>query len=97
MVLNDLGLKKNTRRVHGREGVAIPDAISEEAFHEVKDVKRLSGTRQIRIMSDAAKHEKKKLKIYTGERTRVAKKLEDKKRENPIRIRRRPDLGPRGD
>ncbi len=95
-VLNDLGLKKNTRRVHGREGVAIPDAISEEAFHEVKDVKRLSGTRQIRIMSDAALDEKKTLKIYTGERTRVAKKLEEEGLENPIRIRRRSDLGPGG-
>ena len=74
-VLKDLGLEKNTRRVHGREGYSIPDALTETELIEIKDVKRVSMTRQLRIQSEWADQNKLKAVLYVGPNTEVSKRV----------------------
>lgn len=63
-VLEDEGLQKNTRKVTSPEGNAIPDAITDSQYVEIKDVKSLSNTKQIRIETQAAHAEGKKVWIF---------------------------------
>jgi len=89
-VLADVGLEKNTKKVTSPEGSAIPDAITDSHYVEIKDVKSLSNTKQIRIETKAAHAEGKKVLIVTGKNTKTSGPLKD----NVDEIVRRDDLGP---
>ena len=94
-VLKSIGEAKNTikkdAKIDGKYIKVIPDAINDTHFIEIKDVKRLSNTRQLRAELQAAKREGKQFKIITGEKTQISNKILDNKK---IEIERRRDLGP---
>ena len=94
-VLKSIGETKNTikkdAKIDDKYIKVIPDAINGTHFIEIKDVKRLSNTRQIRAEQQAAKREGKQLKIITGRKTQISSKILENKR---INIERRKDLGP---
>jgi len=93
-VLKKIGETKNTLKksatIDGKDMNVIPDAINETHFIEIKDVKKLSNTRQIRAEQQSAEREGKRLKIITGEKTHVSSKF----KRTDIEIERRKDLGP---
>ena len=53
-VLSDLGATKNTEAVVGTEGKSIPDFQTSKTVGEIKDVKTVSNTKQLRIQKEAA-------------------------------------------
>ena len=93
-ILNDIGEVKNTVRKttilpETNEFVnTIPDAINDTKIIEVKDVKNLYNTKQIRAERQVAKDEGKVFVIFTGEKTHVSKNIPKEE------IIRRKDLGP---
>ena len=93
-VLQEIGEVKNTLQKKSilpetNEIVTtIPDAINDTKIIEIKDVKRLSNTRQIRAERQVAKDEGKTFEIITGEKTHVSKNIPKEE------IVRRKDLGP---
>ena len=93
-VLNDIGEVKNTVRKttilpETNEFVTtIPDAINDTKIIEVKDVKNLYNTKQIKAERQVAKDEGKTFEIFTGEKTHVSRKIPKEE------IIRRKDLGP---
>lgn len=70
-VLGDLGQVKNTTAVTSAEGKSIPDFINKTTIGEIKDVKNLSNTQQLRIQRDAAVQTGKDLVVVTGTNTNV--------------------------
>ena len=88
-VLKDLGLEKNTKRVHGKEGYSIPDALTETELIEIKDVKSISMTRQLRIQSEWAKKNKLRAVLYVGQNTKHVHRV-----EKYFEVKRLPYLGP---
>jgi len=54
-VLNKMGLDKNNSKVSTSEGNSMPDALTDTMSVEVKDVKNVSLTKQLRIQTQAAK------------------------------------------
>jgi hypothetical protein len=88
-VLADIGEMKNTKKVTSAEGSAIPDFQNKTSVGEIKDTKRVSDTRQVRIQRDAAKASGRQHVIYTGTRTKVSKTVLERSK-----VRRRDDLGP---
>jgi hypothetical protein len=66
----------------------IPDAINDTKIIEVKDVKNLYNTKQIKAERQVAKDEGKTFEIFTGEKTHVSRKIPKEE------IIRRKDLGP---
>jgi uncharacterized protein RhaS with RHS repeats len=58
-VLNKMGLDKNNSKVSTSEGNSVPDALTDSMSVEVKDVKNVSLTKQLRIQTQAAKQEGK--------------------------------------
>jgi hypothetical protein len=90
-VLKERGLRKNTEPVTTEEGTSIPDALTEAASIEIKDTKRVSLTRQLRIQVNAAARVGRAQTVITGAKTKVAKTLE----RGGITIERDPTLGPR--
>jgi hypothetical protein len=90
-VLKDLGLERNSQWVRTAEGRSKPDALTDTTSIEIKDSAYVSGTRQIRIQTEAAELSGRISILITGTKTRIsAKALElfDK-------IIRRSDLGPK--
>jgi hypothetical protein len=71
-VLNDLGLPKNTAPVTSAEGKSIPDFQTRTTVGEIKDVKQLSNTQQIRIQRDAAQQSGREHVVITGTNKNVA-------------------------
>ncbi len=86
-VLTSEGLTKNTK---SKEGNSIPDAQTKNKIVDVKDTKRVSDTRQIRIQRQAAIDSKRKHIIITGAKTKVSKNVE----QPPTKVKRRDDIGP---
>jgi hypothetical protein len=89
-VLKDLGLPKNSRWVSTVEGRSLPDALTDTASIEIKDAAYVSGTRQIRIQTEAAKISGRESILITGTKTRISRNAW--KFFN--RIIQRSDLGP---
>jgi RHS repeat-associated protein len=89
-VLKDMGMKKNKRKVSSSEGNSVPDAITDSHFVDVKDTKKVSDTKQMRIQRDAAKAEGKGHMVLAGEHSKVSKSMARKST-----IVRRSDLGPK--
>jgi hypothetical protein len=90
-VLNDMGLTKNTAPVVSAEGKSIPDFQTSSTVGEIKDVKQLSNTQQIRIQRDAAQQSGREHVVVTGTNTNVAPTVQ----KPPTRVIRRDDLGPK--
>ena len=93
-VLESIGEVKNTAKktvtLPGtREKVTvIPDTITDTKIIEIKDVKSLSNTKQIRGERQVAQGTGKDFTIITGEKTHVSGNIPTKE------IRRRNDIGP---
>ena len=93
-VIEDIGEVKNTVRKttvlpETNEIVTtIPDVISNTKVIEIKDVKKLSNTKQIRAERQVAKDEGKTFEIITGEKTNISKNIPKEE------IIRRKDIGP---
>lgn len=85
-----MGLEKNTEKVSSIEGDSIPDALTEGLSVEVKDTKRVSLTRQLRIQTESAEAAGKKSVLVTGTGTCVSGPCEGAFDT----IIRRDDLGP---
>ena len=90
-VLNDLGLPKNSQWVRTAEGRSLPDALTDIASIEIKDAAYVSGTRQIRIQTEAAEIAGRISILITGTKTRISAKA----MELFDKIIRRSDLGPK--
>jgi hypothetical protein len=90
-VLKDLGLPKNSQWVSTAEGRSMPDALTDTASIEIKDSAYVSGTRQIRIQTEAAKISGRESILITGTKTRISRNVW--KFFN--RIIQRSDLGPK--
>src|SRR5262249_2433796 len=89
-VLADMGLTKNTKKVSSDEGKAIPDALTHDMSVEVKDTKRVSATKQVRVSTDAASEAGQQSVLVTGTNTKVSAEAQ---RRYDVIIRR-DDLGP---
>lgn len=89
-VLKSINVEKNTQKVSGKEGNSIPDGLTKKQSIEIKDSKRVSLTRQLRIQSEAAKAAGRQPILITGQNTCVSGNC-----AAVFRIIRRNDLGPR--
>ncbi|MEW5849142.1 MAG: SpvB/TcaC N-terminal domain-containing protein [Myxococcota bacterium] len=90
-VLADKGMAKNKEKVSTSEGNAVPDGMDSKQIVEVKDTKKVTATKQVRVETQAAKDSGRESVLVTGTNTEVsntAQRLFDK-------IERRDDLGPR--
>lgn len=76
---------------HGVKDV-IPDSVTDNAFFEVKDVKKLNNSPQIEAELDAAINEGKEYYIITGKNTKIAPIIESNKK---IKIIRMEGIGPK--
>ena len=74
-VLKELGLTKNTQRVHGKEGYSIPDALTDTELIEIKDTARVVSSRQARIQSQAARAMGLRSILYVGKNTVVSARV----------------------
>jgi RHS repeat-associated protein len=90
-VLSDLGQVKNTTAVTSTEGKSIPDFINNTTIGEIKDVKNLSNTQQLRIQRDAAVQTGRDHAVFTGTNTNVRQNVTTP----PTKVIRRDDLGPK--
>jgi RHS repeat-associated protein len=95
-VLAEEGLKKNTTPVTvtdpktGKPATTIPDAVkSSGATVEVKDVKKLSDSKQLRAQSEASAQNGQKATVITGTNTKVSPTV-----ENRMKVQRKDNLGP---
>lgn len=96
-VLEAAGLQKNTKKYPGKtkkHGVrdVIPDSVTDNAFFEVKDVKKLNNSPQIEAELDAAIKEGKEYYIITGKNTKIAPNIEF---NSKIKIIRMEGIGPK--
>jgi hypothetical protein len=89
-VLKDLGLAKNSRWVSTAEGRSVPDALTDTTSIEIKDSAYVSGTRQIRIQTEAANSSGRESILITGTKTRISRNVW----KSFNRIIQRSDLGP---
>jgi RHS repeat-associated protein len=89
-VLDALGEAKNTEKVRGCEGCSIPDYQNATTIGEIKDAKRVTDSRQLRIQREAAANSNRAHVVETGTNTQVSKTVEEQSK-----VRRREDLGPR--
>ena len=93
-VLESIGEVKNAKSMittldkTGERITVILDVIPDTKVVEVKDVKNLSNTKQIRGERQIAEKEGKKFEIITGEKTHVSGNIKDSE------IVRRKDIGP---
>ena len=74
--LEKLGREKNTERITSEEGTSIPDYMDDERIGEIKDTKRLSDTKQIRIQRGVAERKKQKHIVHVREDTDVSGNVE---------------------
>lgn len=89
-VLNDIGETKNTQKVSSPEGNSVPDYQNKTTVGEIKDTKKVSNTRQVRIQRDAATASGRRHVIQTGRNTRVSRPVQ----KSGSVVKRRDDLGP---
>ncbi len=89
-VLNDMGLTKNTTPITGTAGRSIPDINTSTVVGDIKDVKVVSNTSQMKIQREVAGQTGREHVIVTGTNTHVTKPTQ----QPPTRIIRRDDLGP---
>jgi hypothetical protein len=75
IVAKQIEFKKNTTpfKINGRS--RIPDFIDVHNLHEVKNVSRLSYTRQLRDFADIAKQEGLRYNLWVRKETRLSKPL----------------------
>jgi hypothetical protein len=76
-VLDEFGLSKNTKTVQGNTNTGelrgtIPDAITSDTVYEVKDVQKLSNTKQIQAQINYAQEKGLNYRIITGTNTHVS-------------------------
>jgi hypothetical protein len=90
-VLKDLGLAKNSRWVSTADGRSMPDALTDTTSIEIKDAAYVSGTRQVRIQTEAAEFSGRESILITGTKTRISARV----LEIFDQIIRRSDLGPK--
>ena len=96
-ILNSEGLPKNTKTFStvdpktGKAKNTIPDAMDGGQTIEVKDVKTLSDSPQLRAQSVVSGQSGQKGKVITGTNTRVSKTVRKR-----MEVIRRNDLGPKG-
>lgn len=95
-VLADEGLKKNTTPVtvldpkSGKNVTTIPDSqLPNGATVEVKDVKKLADSKQLRAQSIASAQSGQKATVITGQNTQVSQTVQQR-----MNVKRRPDIGP---
>lgn len=86
--MNELGIEKNTKKFSTSKGKVIPDSITPSSVIEIKDVKKVFNTKQIKGEKEVAKFQKKEFKIVTGKNTYVSKNA-----KKDSRVERRDDLG----
>jgi RHS repeat-associated protein len=92
-VLKEIGATKNTAKAETSFGARIRDGTKSDGTHvEVKDVKSLSATRQIRGLDQAAGKANTKLEVYTGTNTKVAGAVRKLENTNVVPCR---TLGPK--
>jgi len=89
-VLNDMGLTKNTTPITGTAGRSIPDINTSTVVGDIKDVKVVRNTSQMKIQREVAGQTGREHVIVTGTNTHVTKPTQ----QPPTRIIRRDDLGP---
>ena len=70
--------------------LTVPDSLTDSLSVEIKDSARVSGTRQVRIQTDAARASGRESVLVTGTNTHVTKQAD----EAFDRVIRRDDLGP---
>jgi hypothetical protein len=93
-VLESEGLTKNTESFTvkdpktGKDVTTIPDSM-DDAVTEIKDVKTLSDSKQLRAQREVAKQQGKEHVVVTGSNTHVTKTVQEKSK-----VKRREDLGP---
>ena len=61
----------------------------DDAVTEIKDVKNLTDSKQLRAQREVAKEQGKKHVVITGDKTKVSKTVTQKST-----VKRRPDIGP---
>ena len=87
------GYVKNTKKfsaktLKGQPINVIPDAVTESALIEIKDVKYLSNTKQLQGELDAAGNAGLQFWIYIGKDTRISSKLEELESKKILLIKR---------
>lgn len=97
-VLQDRGLTKNTRTVEGRDRDGsvirtVPDAMPTGRMIEVKDVRMLAHTRQIRGQMSAARAEGRTYEIIVGPGTTLTPTMQRLQSRGRVVITRHPALG----
>jgi hypothetical protein len=78
-VLNALDLSKNTKKVESITGIKqyrIPDAFANGILLEIKGVKKLDFTSQVKDLLSAAKKDQRKLVFAVTRDTKISKTLE---------------------
>jgi RHS repeat-associated protein len=88
--LSALGEVKNTEKVVGREGASVPDYMNRTTVGEIKDARRVTDSRQLRIQREAAAASGREHVVEAGTKARVSKAVQEQST-----VRRRDDLGPR--
>ena len=74
----------------GKVGTTIPDGVRPNGTTvEVKDVKKLSDSSQLRRQSEISRQSGQKGEVITGTNSKVSKTVQDR-----MRVRRREDIGP---
>jgi RHS repeat-associated protein len=80
--LDDLGIPKNTKKIEaidpktGKPGKTIPDGLENGQTIEIKDVKKLSDSPQLRKQSKISAKSGQKGRVVTGPNTKVSKTVD---------------------
>ena len=76
VVLDDMGVPKNKTKVSGTEGNSVPDYITDTAVGDIKNTKRVTDSKQLRIQREAAQQQGKTHEVVTGTNTPVSKTVQ---------------------
>jgi RHS repeat-associated protein len=82
-----INLPKNTKSVIVQGRVRIPDFLTKKHLHEVKNVKRLSYTQQLKDFQRYANSKKIPMTIWTRTNTKISKPLQKQIKSGAIRQR----------
>ena len=85
-----MGLTKNTTPITGTAGKSIPDINTSGIVGDIKDVKVVSNTPQVRLQREVAGQTGREHVIVTGTNTHVTAPAQ----KPSTRVVRRDDLGP---
>lgn len=86
-ILKGMGIPKNKTKVPGIEGNSVPDFITDTTVGEIKNTKRVTDSKQLRIQREFARQEGKTHVVVTGMNTPVSKTVQ---RES--KVIRKPEL-----